>query len=117
MCIVDVAASGGVLLGSSVVCDGFQSDRPVRVQTHVHDDHMADCETSKGFQDRYMSEAVEASPDRPILVDRFLEDAIEVDVDAIADGTEIFICGVMEHIEEAGVHSGDSACSLAPHSL
>jgi carbamoyl-phosphate synthase large subunit len=67
--------------------------------------------------DRYMSEAVEASPDRPILVDRFLEDAIEVDVDAIADGKRVVVAGVMEHIEEAGIHSGDSACVLPPHTL
>ena len=53
----------------------------------------------------------------PLLFDRYLSDAIEVDVDAIADGTDVFICGIMEHIEEAGVHSGDSACSLPPHSL
>ena len=66
---------------------------------------------------RYMAEAVQASPDRPILIDRFLADAIEVDVDAIADGETTVIGGVMEHIEEAGVHSGDSACVLPPHSL
>ena len=53
----------------------------------------------------------------PVLIDSYLRDAIEVDVDAIADGKDVFICGVMEHIEEAGVHSGDSACSLPPHSL
>ncbi|MFT7540367.1 MAG: carbamoyl-phosphate synthase large subunit, partial [Gammaproteobacteria bacterium] len=67
--------------------------------------------------DYYMTHAVEASPERPVLVDRFLEDAIEVDVDAIADGDEVIIAGVMEHIEEAGVHSGDSACVLPPHTL
>jgi carbamoyl-phosphate synthase large subunit len=66
---------------------------------------------------RYMDEAVDASPDRPVLIDKFLEDAIEVDVDAIADGKTTIIGGVMEHIEEAGVHSGDSACSLPPYSL
>ncbi len=64
-----------------------------------------------------MDEAVDASPDRPVLIDKFLEDAIEVDVDAIADGKTTIIGGVMEHIEEAGVHSGDSACSLPPYSL
>ena len=53
----------------------------------------------------------------PVLIDCYLRDAIEVDVDALADGKDVFICGVMEHIEEAGVHSGDSACSLPPHSL
>jgi carbamoyl-phosphate synthase large subunit len=67
--------------------------------------------------DRYMATAVQASPDRPILVDRFLEDAIEVDVDAICDGTDVVVAGIMEHIEEAGVHSGDSTCVLPPHTL
>jgi carbamoyl-phosphate synthase large subunit len=66
---------------------------------------------------RYISEAVVVSGKSPVLLDRYLRDAIEVDVDAIADGEDVFICGVMEHIEEAGVHSGDSACSLPPHSL
>ena len=64
-----------------------------------------------------MDEAVDASPDRPVLIDKFLEDAIEVDVDAVSDGQTTIIGGVMEHIEEAGVHSGDSACSLPPYSL
>ncbi len=66
---------------------------------------------------RYMSEAVDASPDHPVLIDKFLEDAIEVDVDAIGDGEITLVGGVMEHIEEAGVHSGDSACALPPYSL
>ena len=66
---------------------------------------------------RYMTEAVDASPDRPVLIDQFLEDAIEVDIDAICDRETCVIGGVMEHIEEAGVHSGDSACVLPPHSL
>ncbi|HSW63202.1 MAG TPA: carbamoyl-phosphate synthase large subunit [Dissulfurispiraceae bacterium] len=65
----------------------------------------------------YMERAVRASPDHPILVDKYLEDAIEVDVDCIADGVDAVIGGVMEHIEEAGIHSGDSACSLPPYSL
>jgi carbamoyl-phosphate synthase large subunit len=65
----------------------------------------------------YMRYAVKASPEHPVLVDRFLADAVEVDVDAIADGSRVVIGGVMEHIEEAGVHSGDSACSLPPYSL
>ncbi len=65
----------------------------------------------------YMSRAVKASPDRPVLVDRYLEDAVEIDVDAICDGTDVVVAGIMEHIEEAGVHSGDSACSLPPFSL
>ncbi|HEX2447813.1 MAG TPA: carbamoyl-phosphate synthase large subunit [Methyloceanibacter sp.] len=66
---------------------------------------------------RYIAEAVVVSGKSPVLIDSYLRDAIEVDVDAIADGTDVFIAGVMEHIEEAGVHSGDSACSLPPHSL
>jgi carbamoyl-phosphate synthase large subunit len=67
--------------------------------------------------ERYMREAVKVSNDSPVLLDRFLNDATEVDVDAICDGTDVLIGGVMEHIEEAGVHSGDSACSLPPYSL
>jgi carbamoyl-phosphate synthase large subunit len=66
---------------------------------------------------RYMRKAVKASPEHPILIDKYLEDAIEVDVDAASDGGDVFIGGVMEHIEEAGIHSGDSACTLPPHSL
>jgi carbamoyl-phosphate synthase large subunit len=65
----------------------------------------------------YMSTAVSVSNESPVLLDRFLNDAIEVDVDAICDGEEVLIGGIMEHIEQAGVHSGDSACSLPPHSL
>lgn len=67
--------------------------------------------------ERYMREAVKVSHDSPVLLDRFLNDAIEVDVDAICDGETVLIGGVMEHIEQAGVHSGDSACSLPPFSL
>ena len=67
--------------------------------------------------ERYMREAVKVSNDSPVLLDRFLNDAIEVDVDCISDGASTFIGGVMEHIEQAGVHSGDSACSLPPYSL
>jgi carbamoyl-phosphate synthase large subunit len=67
--------------------------------------------------ERYMREAVKVSNDSPVLLDRFLNDAIEVDVDALADGAEVVIGGIMEHIEQAGVHSGDSACSLPPFSL
>jgi hypothetical protein len=64
-----------------------------------------------------LSEAVEASPDAPVLIDKFLEDAIEIDVDALSDGEITVIGGIMEHVEEAGIHSGDSACVLPPHSL
>jgi carbamoyl-phosphate synthase large subunit len=67
--------------------------------------------------ERYMREAVRVSNDSPVLLDRFLNDAIEVDVDCLSDGERVFIGGVMEHIEQAGVHSGDSACSLPPYSL
>jgi carbamoyl-phosphate synthase large subunit len=67
--------------------------------------------------ERYMTHAVDVTPDRPILVDRFLEEAIEVDVDAISDGHRVVIGGIMEHIEEAGIHSGDSTCVLPPHTL
>ena len=67
--------------------------------------------------ERYMREAVKVSNDSPVLLDRFLNDAAEVDVDAVCDGERVLIGGVMEHIEQAGVHSGDSACSLPPYSL
>jgi carbamoyl-phosphate synthase large subunit len=65
----------------------------------------------------YITRATQLSPEHPVLVDRFLEDAIEIDVDALCDGTEIYIGGIMEHIEEAGIHSGDSACALPPVTL
>jgi carbamoyl-phosphate synthase large subunit len=65
----------------------------------------------------YMTEAVQASSERPVLIDKFIEDAVEVDVDCIADGTTAVIGGIMEHIEKAGIHSGDSACVMPPHSL
>ncbi len=79
-----------------------------RAMEVVYDD--ADLET-------YLREAVQASNERPVLVDRFLRDAAEVDVDVVSDGVDVVVGGVMEHIEEAGIHSGDSACSLPPHSL
>ncbi|MBP1821158.1 carbamoyl-phosphate synthase large subunit [Mycobacterium sp. OAE908] len=72
-----------------------------------------DEETLKG----YITRATQLSPEHPVLVDRFLEDAIEIDVDALCDGTEVYIGGIMEHIEEAGIHSGDSACALPPVTL
>ena len=65
----------------------------------------------------YMASAVKASPNHPVLIDKYLEDAIEIDVDAISDGRQVVVAGIMEHIEEAGVHSGDSACSLPPYTL
>ncbi|OGQ99741.1 MAG: carbamoyl phosphate synthase large subunit, partial [Deltaproteobacteria bacterium RIFOXYD12_FULL_55_16] len=65
----------------------------------------------------YMNSAIDVSPDRPILIDKFLKDAIEIDVDAISDGETTIIGGIMQHIEEAGIHSGDSACVLPPHSI
>ncbi len=67
--------------------------------------------------ERYISSAVQVSGDSPVLIDYYLKDAIEVDVDALCDGTDVHVAGVMEHIEEAGIHSGDSACSLPPYSL
>jgi carbamoyl-phosphate synthase large subunit len=72
-----------------------------------------DDETLQG----YIARATELSPEHPVLVDRFLEDAIEIDVDALCDGDEVYIGGIMEHIEEAGIHSGDSACALPPVTL
>ncbi len=79
-----------------------------RAMEIVHDDAQLDT---------YISEAVVVSGSSPVLLDSYLRDAIEVDVDCLADGKDAFVCGVMEHIEEAGVHSGDSACSLPPYSL
>ncbi|MBK8908678.1 MAG: carbamoyl-phosphate synthase large subunit [Rhodospirillales bacterium] len=67
--------------------------------------------------ERYIAEAVVLSGKSPVLLDSYLQDAIEIDVDAVADGDDVFVAGIMQHIEEAGVHSGDSACSLPPHSL
>jgi carbamoyl-phosphate synthase large subunit len=67
--------------------------------------------------ERYMKDAVKVSNDSPVLLDRYLSDAIEVDVDAVSDGTTVLVAGIMEHIEQAGVHSGDSACCLPPHSI
>ena len=66
---------------------------------------------------QYMKEAMAVTGDNPVLIDHYLQDATELDVDALADGTDVFIAGIMEHIEEAGIHSGDSACSLPPRSL
>ena len=66
---------------------------------------------------RYMTRAIDVSPGKPILVDKFLESAIEVDVDCLSDGRRTLIGGVMQHIEEAGVHSGDSACVIPPPTL
>ena len=71
----------------------------------------------EGDLDAFVANATAASPDHPILIDRFLEGAIEVDVDAVCDGTDVFIGAVMEHIEEAGVHSGDSSCAIPPQTL
>ena len=69
------------------------------------------------YLEKYMAEAVSISPEHPVLLDRFLEGAVEVDVDAVCDGETVFVGGVMEHIEEAGIHSGDSACSIPPYTL
>jgi carbamoyl-phosphate synthase large subunit len=72
---------------------------------------------NEDYLERFMADAVSVSPDHPVLLDRFLEGAIEVDVDAVCDGSDVHIGGVMEHIEEAGIHSGDSACSIPPYTL
>ena len=74
------------------------------------------CYTAEGLA-AYLEQHVKADQEHPLLLDRFLEDAIEVDVDALADGTDVRIGGIMQHVEEAGVHSGDSACVLPPMSL
>jgi carbamoyl-phosphate synthase large subunit len=74
------------------------------------------CYDDSGLRE-YMQKAVHVSPDHPVLIDRFLEDAFEFDVDAVADGSTVFIGGVMQHIEEAGVHSGDSSCVLPPYAV
>ncbi len=74
------------------------------------------CYDQQQFE-KYVAEAFIVSQGQPVLIDRFLEDAIEVDVDAICDGQQVVVAGIMEHIEEAGVHSGDSACSIPPYSL
>jgi len=79
-----------------------------RAMERVHDVHSLQ---------RYMATAVKVSGNQPVLIDRFLRDAIEIDVDAICDGETVHVAGIMEHIEEAGIHSGDSACSLPPYSL
>ena len=73
--------------------------------------------TNTADLEKYMKEAVDVSDDSPILLDKFLNDAIEVDIDLICDGEEVYIAGIMEHIEEAGIHSGDSGCSLPPYTL
>lgn len=70
-----------------------------------------------GQLERYIGEAVQVSGDSPVLIDSYLQNAIEVDVDCLADGESVFVAGIMEHIEEAGIHSGDSACALPPHTL
>ncbi len=72
---------------------------------------------SEDMLEGYIKNAVKASPEHPVLIDKFLEDAIEVDVDAVCDGTDVFIGAIMEHIEEAGIHSGDSACVIPPYTL
>src|SRR4029077_19663020 len=74
------------------------------------------CYTEDAVAD-YMGRAVEVSPGKPVLIDQFLENATEVDVDCLSDGTRTIIGGLMQHIEEAGIHSGDSACVIPPYSL
>ena len=72
---------------------------------------------SDEMMEKYIASAVKASPEHPILIDKFLEDAIEIDVDALSDGDDVVVGAVMEHVEEAGIHSGDSACVIPPHTL
>ncbi|MBZ0148853.1 MAG: carbamoyl-phosphate synthase large subunit, partial [Pseudorhodoplanes sp.] len=83
----------------------------------VHDSHQLDRYITRLAGDLNRPSELVVSDKRPLLIDRYLTDAIEVDVDCLADGKDTFIAGIMEHIEEAGIHSGDSACSLPPHSL
>ena len=83
----------------------------------VHDRHQLDRYLARLAGDLDRPSELVVSAKRPLLIDRYLTDAIEVDVDCLADGKDTFIAGIMEHIEEAGIHSGDSACSLPPHSL
>jgi carbamoyl-phosphate synthase large subunit len=73
--------------------------------------------TTNAQFERFVAEAFVSRKGQPVLIDRFLEDATEVDVDAISDGENVIVAGIMEHIEEAGVHSGDSACAIPPYSL
>ena len=73
--------------------------------------------TNTSDLEKYMKEAVDVSDDSPILLDKFLNDAIEVDIDLLCDGKDVYVAGIMEHIEEAGIHSGDSGCSLPPYTL
>jgi len=73
--------------------------------------------TNNSDLEKYMKEAVDVSEDSPILLDKFLNDAIEVDIDLLCDGKDVYVAGIMEHIEEAGIHSGDSGCSLPPYTL
>ncbi len=85
--------------------------------SHVLGGRAMEIITNQASLERYIQQAVQVSAGSPLLLDRYVNDAIEVDVDAICDGEQVWICGIMEHIEEAGVHSGDSACALPPFSL
>jgi carbamoyl-phosphate synthase large subunit len=88
-----------------------------RAMEIVHDTHQLDRYVARLAADLDRPSELAVSPKQPLLIDRYLTDAVEVDVDCLADGTDTYIAGIMEHIEEAGIHSGDSACSLPPHSL
>ena len=88
-----------------------------RAMEIVHDAHQLDRYVARLAADLDRPSEIAVSDKRPLLIDSYLSDAIEVDVDCLADGTDTVIAGIMEHIEEAGIHSGDSACSLPPHSL
>ena len=111
-------ANGTATSGEQAVAVAHSIGYPVLVRpSHVLGGRAMEIVYDDETLRRYMAIAVEASPDKPILVDKFLEDAIEVDVDAVADGETCVIGGLMEHIEEAGIHSGDSCCTLPAYSL
>src|SRR6202041_2610625 len=88
-----------------------------RAMEIVHDGHQLDRYVARLASTLEGPSEIAVSDKRPLLIDRYLTDAVEVDVDCLADGKDSYIAGIMEHIEEAGIHSGDSACSLPPHSL
>jgi len=100
--------------GAATSCTASQATTTV-VNSTTHTASVTTVSTT--VTNGYMREAVKVSHESPVLLDRFLNDALEVDVDAVSDGKDIVIGGIMEHIEQAGVHSGDSACSLPPYSL
>ncbi len=104
--------------GSQAVKIAEQIGYPVVIRpSYVLGGRAMEIVRDRGQLERYINQAVVVSGKSPVLIDGYLSDAIEVDADALCDGTNVFVAGIMEHIEEAGIHSGDSACSLPPHSL